>query len=131
MTFSFDTGQSRVPLTSASEGMRDAWEDAVRDSLPLDHTEAAFMRAAADQIINDIWRHKSLPGVRRSFWQRSYIIHRMESLEPTAHDRLITEFAERIMQLATDLPEPSGSRDLDGIEANPPKLQKEQNYNGF
>ena len=129
MAFEFDTGQTTRP-NPASAGLNDAWEDGVRDQLPANHTEAQFLRAAGDQIINDIWAHRSREGVRWAMWKRVTLMQRLLSLEPTTFDRVVTELAERLMLLADDLPAAAGSRNPGGNGANPPKTTGE-NFDGF
>lgn len=126
MTFNFDTG-AKAPVNWASSGMADAWIAAVRDSLPEEHTDAQFYKAAADQIINDIWRKKSAVGVRRAFWNRIELIRTMGNAHAAQHDRCVNEFCERLAMFA-------GSPEESGENAHDAQFQpsrNEETYNGF
>lgn len=104
MAFTFDTGDRGPSPYSASEGMRDAWLDAVTDMAGGPGAPRHLvLRRAADQIITDMWSVKRPETVRYKFYARIDLIREMAGHEPTAHDRVIMEFAERISMLATDV----------------------------
>ena len=103
--FQFDTGAKSVN-NWASSGMADAWIAAVRDQIGEDAPPSAFHKAAADQIINDMWAKKTAVGVRRAFWSRIEIIRTMGNAHAAQHDRVLFEFVERLAMLAGSPEEP-------------------------
>lgn len=106
MSFDFDTGQRSNP---AAEGIADAWMDAVTDMAGgPDAPRHKVLKAAADQIINDIWNHKSTDGVRRMFWKHMALLDEMSCTEPATHDLIVENLHERLCALK----ETSGKPDV-------------------
>lgn len=94
MSFDFDTGDDRI----------DPWECAVRDRLPIGHSEADYHKEAAKQIINEIYTFKKPETIRKKVWWQSRLLQAMSLESPALHDLVWAEFTERMQSLATDIP---------------------------
>lgn len=132
MTFSFDTGDQR--RNPAADGLSDAWIDAVMDKAGgPEAPRHKFLRAAASQIINDIWEHKSTDGVRRMFWKRDAILNEMATSEPSAHDDVVENLFERLT-LLKETPAKAGVGAAPAKAEKPLNMRKpemEKTHNGF
>ncbi len=133
MSFTFDTGDQR--RNPAAEGIADAWSDAVQDMAGGPGAPRhMFLRAAAAQIINDIWDHKSTDGVRHMFWRKQAILFEMATSEPSAHDDVVENLHERLTLLkeksapAVKASAPLTVRTKPTNQTNQPE---EELYNGF
>lgn len=72
------------PSKSASEGLHQAWDDAVKDSLPKGATPLQKAEAYAAAIIDDFTKMKSLDGLERHWNMREKYITLLESKEEYA-----------------------------------------------
>lgn len=107
----------------------DPWECAVRDRLPVNHTEADYHKEAAKQMINEIYTKKKPETIRKNLWWQSRLLQRMSVESPHLHDLVLAEFTERMNALVTDIP------DVESVLADPANtragaLVKEDNH-GF
>lgn len=129
MSFDFDAGEKANP---AAEGIADAWFDAVTDAAGGPSAPRhKVLKAAANQIINDIWDHKSTDGVRNMFWRRNGLLFEMAASEPAAHDDVIENLHERLTLLKEAPQKAAVGRAPLNMRTKPETLPKEKNYNGF
>lgn len=131
MAFEFDAGNQRS--NPAAEGLADAWMDAVTDAAGgADAPRHKVLQAAAAQIINDIWNHKSTDGVRRMFWRRMTVLNEMSASEPASHDDVVENLHERLCALK-EIPASAGIGTEPVKSDNQPANQttEKEMYNGF
>lgn len=119
MSFDFDAGDARIPS---------AWECAVRDSLPDDHTDADFYAAARRQMERDMWDRKKPETVMKQFRLNTPLLTLMSEEAPYDFAKYVASLAERLDEMMTD-EIPAG----DPVTAADQRCDtsKEKTYNGF
>lgn len=93
------------PAQAASQGLRDAWMDGIKDAMPFDATDLSvlhpaqriqFWAAVADALIQAFDRLKSAKGVSAQWDKRDDLIMEMQEVAPTHYQRTLDAFNERM-----------------------------------
>jgi len=77
----------------------EAWLDAVKDSLPEDHTGRDLAEACAEQIIKDFRARTSMRGVNGVWQKRERIIESLAKKHSDLHANLLDAFSDRLRAL--------------------------------
>jgi hypothetical protein len=97
-----ETGEIPPPLNpaqAASQGLRDAWIDGIRDSLPEYASPVEFQNAVADALIAAFAKLKSAKGVAAQWDKRDALIMEMQIAAPPAYQRVLDAFNARMAEL--------------------------------
>jgi hypothetical protein len=97
-----ETGEVREPLNpaqAASQGLRDAWIDGIRDSLPEHHSPSEVQNAVANALIDAFGRLRSARGVSAQWDKRDGLIMDMQLACPPAYQRVLDAFNARMAEL--------------------------------
>jgi hypothetical protein len=84
------------PAQAASDGLRDAWLDGIRDSLPDNASPKQFQDAVADALIAAFAAKKSAGGVSAQWDKRRDLIDDMAVAYPAAFNRVQEAFDARM-----------------------------------
>ena len=85
-----------VPTGSAAtQGIQDAWADAVKDRLPKGASKDQIAEAFADQIRTDLQAYKSLRGLDGGWAKRRAYIDRFEQSRPDLYEDLLDVYAQQ------------------------------------
>jgi hypothetical protein len=87
------------PAQSASDGLRDAWVDGIRDSLPEHASPVEFQRAVADALIAAFAAKKSARGCAAQWDKRDGLIMEMQLAHPPSYQRVLDAFNARMAEL--------------------------------
>jgi hypothetical protein len=87
------------PAQSASDGLRDAWVDGIRDSLPEHASPVEFQRAVADALIAAFAAKKSEKGCAAQWDKRDGLIMEMQLAHPPSYQRVLDAFNARMADL--------------------------------
>jgi hypothetical protein len=97
-----ETGEIPPPLNpaqAASQGLRDAFVDGVRDSLPEHASPVEFQRAMADALIGAFNKLKSEKGVAAQWDKRDDLIMDMQIAHPPSYQKVLDAFNARMAEL--------------------------------
>jgi hypothetical protein len=87
------------PAQSASDGLRDAWVDGIRDSLPEHASPVEFQRAVADALIAAFAAKKSEKGCAAQWDKRDGLIMEMQLAHPPSYQKVLDAFNARMAEL--------------------------------
>jgi hypothetical protein len=87
------------PAQSASDGLRDAWVDGIRDSLPEHASPVEFQRAVADALIAAFAAKKSEKGCAAQWDKRDALIMEMQLAHPPSYQQVLDAFNARMAEL--------------------------------
>jgi hypothetical protein len=82
-----------------SEGLLDAWKDAVLDALPADATATQKAHAFTDALEESFAKYKSAKGLSAEWDRRRSIIKGLEERFPDLHARVVDAFELRMQAL--------------------------------
>jgi hypothetical protein len=87
-----ETGEIPPKPNSASIGLRTAYEDGIRDALPLNATDRQFFEAAAAQLRADFSDYKSVSGLTGGWSKNEDLLERLQTEAADLFDGLLTHF---------------------------------------
>jgi len=82
-----------------SEGLLDAWKDAVLDALPADATAAQKAQAFTEALEQSFAKYKTAKGLSAEWDRRRGIIKGLEDRFPDLHARVVDAFELRMQEL--------------------------------
>jgi hypothetical protein len=104
-SYDIGTGEVRNPAQAASDGLRDAWLDGVKDQLTFDASDYGALHPAqklqywdafATALVDAFARLKSAKGVSAQWDKRADLIEAMSEGSPKAFQRVQDAFDQRI-----------------------------------
>jgi hypothetical protein len=94
-----EVAEPQNPAQAASQGLRDAWVDGIRDSLPEFASPVEFQNAVADALIAAFAAKKSERGCAAQWHKREDLIMEMRVASPPAYHRVLDAFNKRMAEL--------------------------------
>ncbi len=116
---SYDTNTGEIidaprnPAQAASDGLKDAWIDGIKDSMPFDCADMAklhpaqklqFWAAVANALIDAFNLKKKQQGVQAQWDKRVDLIAEMQEAAPKHYERTYEAFSARMRELDPEPP---------------------------